>query len=58
VDESEALASRSVVDQRFRGLAQDLVLRAQLLDLVALAAELTAELDDRVFEISAAHPTV
>lgn len=50
VDEGEALASRRVVDQRFRGLAQDLILGTQPRDLRLVTAELTAELDDRGFE--------
>jgi hypothetical protein len=39
VDEREALARGSVVDQRLCGLAQDLVLHAQALDLAPLLAQ-------------------
>jgi len=46
VDEREALARGSMVDQRFRRHAQDLVLHAQALDLALLLAQFGTQVAD------------
>jgi len=46
MDECEALARRSVVDQRFRCLAQDLVLHVRAPDLALLLAKFGVQVSD------------
>lgn len=57
VDEREALTRRRVMDQRRRGLAQDLVLATQLLVLTLTATQLLAQLGERGNEITMACST-
>jgi hypothetical protein len=54
VDEREALTRRRVVDERFRRVAQDLVLAAQLPVLASATAQLLTCLSERDGEIIAA----
>jgi hypothetical protein len=54
VNEGEAFASRGVVDQRFRRLAQDLIFDAESLDRAALMAKFIAHLHDHGFKATTA----
>jgi nitrate/nitrite transporter NarK len=53
MDECEALARRSVVDQRFRRLAQDLVLHVQAPDLALLLAKFGVQVSDGGYQVVA-----
>jgi hypothetical protein len=57
VDEGEPVTCRSVMDQRFRGLAQDLVLAAQILNLALTATYFVTRLCEGSGEITAAQMT-
>jgi hypothetical protein len=54
MDEREALARGSVVDQRSRGLAQNLVLHAQTMDLTPLPAQFGTQAADGAGQITVA----
>jgi hypothetical protein len=52
VNEGEASAGRGVVDQRFRSLAQDLILDAETLDLTSLPAKFIAQPRDHDLKVT------
>jgi hypothetical protein len=53
-DDRLAFASRGVMDQRFRSLAQDLILDAESLDLASLLTKFITQLRDHGFKVTTA----